>query len=128
MKNLATAYMGRLELEIARIAHEVNRAYCQGLGDNSQPAWADAPDWQKQSAVTGVRLHMSGDHGPEASHQSWMAEKVADGWVYGPVKDPELKQHPCIVPFADLPVAQQAKDCIFRGVVRALISNLDSCQ
>jgi hypothetical protein len=128
MKNLAAAYMGRLELELARIAHEVNRAYCQGIGDNSQPAWADAPDWQKQSAVTGVRLHMSGDHGPQASHESWMAEKIADGWVFGPQKDPALKTHPCIMPFADLPVMQQAKDFIFRGVVKSLISNLDSCQ
>jgi hypothetical protein len=24
---------------IARLAHEVNRAYCQSIGDDSQPAW-----------------------------------------------------------------------------------------
>lgn len=106
--------------EIARVAHEVNRAYCTAMGDNSQPAWEDAPQWQKDSALLGVDLHLSGDHGPEASHESWMAQKVADGWVYGETKDPEAKTHPCIVPFADLPKEQQAKDFLFRGVVHAL--------
>ena len=36
--------------EIARVAHEINRAYCASLGDTSQPAWEDAPEWQQQSA------------------------------------------------------------------------------
>ena len=30
----------------AKTAHEVNRAYCQGLGDYSQLHWEEAPDWQ----------------------------------------------------------------------------------
>lgn len=46
-----------------------------------------------------------------------MADKVAEGWTYGPQKNPELKQHPCIVPPGELPVEQQAKDYIFRAVV-----------
>lgn len=106
--------------EVARIAHEVNRAYCLALGDASQPEWKDAPDWMKDSVLAGVALHWQDDHGPEASHEAWMAYKVADGWVYGPVKDAERKTHPCLVPFAELPLEQQAKDFIFRGVVHAL--------
>jgi len=107
--------------EIARVCHEVNRAYCQALGDNSQPAWEDAPDWQKDSALLGVKLHIEHpESGPQASHESWMAQKLADGWAYGRTKDPEAKTHPCIVPFDLLPVDQQAKDYIFRAVVHAL--------
>jgi len=105
---------------IARVAHEVNRAYCQALGDSSQPAWEDAPEWQRSSARMGVDLHIMGDFGPEASHISWMNQKVEDGWVYGEVKDAEAKTHPCIVPFDQLPKEQQAKDFIFRAVVHAL--------
>lgn len=105
---------------IARTCHEVNRAYCQALGDMSQPAWEDAPMWQRDSARLGVQLHMSKNIGPEASHESWMAQKVAEGWVYGQVKDPAAKTHPCIVPFDMLPREQQAKDFIFRSVVHAL--------
>lgn len=107
---------------IARVCHEVNRAYCHALGDMSQPAWEGAPQWQKDSALLGVNLHTVQDVGPEASHESWMAQKVADGWVYGPAKDPEAKTHPCIVPFDQLPREQQAKDYIFRAVVHALRS------
>jgi hypothetical protein len=105
--------------QIARICHEANRGYCIVLGDNSQPSWDDAPGWQRESAVLGVKLHISGDHGPEASHKSWMDQKVTDGWVYGAVKDPVAKTHPCLVPFDQLPKEQQAKDYIFRAIVLA---------
>ena len=106
---------------IARVCHEVNRAYCQALGDNSQPTWEDAPQWQRDSALLGVKLHAENPGAsPSASHESWMAQKVTEGWVYGPEKNPELKQHHCIVPFDQLPREQQAKDFIFRGVVHAL--------
>lgn len=46
--------------QIARIAHETNRAYCESIGDNSQPPWQDAPDWQKLSAINGVKFHLEG--------------------------------------------------------------------
>lgn len=91
--------------QIARVCHEVNRAYCEALGDMSQPAWEDAPQWQRDSAMMGVNLHCDNNVGPEASHESWMAQKVSEGWVYGPVKDPEAKTHHCIVPFDMLPGA-----------------------
>lgn len=107
--------------QIARVCHEVNRAYCQALGDNSQPPWEDAADWMKTSAMNGVNLHIANPNaGPEASHESWMAEKETTGWKLGPVKDAELKEHPCMVPFNELPKDQQAKDFIFRAVVHSL--------
>lgn len=65
--------------QVAKVCHEVNRAYCQALGDHSQPTWEDAPQWQKDSAMLGVKLHTDKDVGPEASHESWMAQKLADG-------------------------------------------------
>ena len=90
--------------KIARVTHEINRAYCQALGDFSQPAWEDAPEWQRDSALNGVTMHLENpDAEPEASHENWLKEKEADGWVYGPVKNPEKKEHPCMVPFSDLP-------------------------
>lgn len=110
--------------QIARVCHEVNRAYCESLGDTSQAAWEDAPQWQKDSAMLGVKLHVENPSaGPEASHESWMEQKVADGWKYGPEKDAEYKEHPCIVKFDQLPVEQKAKDFIFRAVVHALESS-----
>ena len=106
---------------IAEVAHEVNRAYCNALGDHSQPEWKDAPQWQRDSARLGVDMHVENpDAGPQASHVSWMAQKESEGWVYGDEKRPDLKQHPCMVPFDQLPREQQAKDHLFRGVVHAL--------
>lgn len=115
--------MKELEIEkIAKACHEVNRAYCLSLGDASQPAWEDAPQWQKDSVILGVKLHVNNPNaGPQASHESWMDQKIADGWKYGPTKDPEAKIHPCIVPFEKLPVEQQAKDFIFRAVVHQMM-------
>ena len=103
----------------ARAAHEVIRAYCIAIGDNSQPSWDEAPDWQKSSARNGVVGALNGNT-PEQSHEGWLAEKAATGWKYGPVKDPAKKEHPCFMPYADLPPQQRAKDHIFIAVVKAM--------
>jgi hypothetical protein len=105
----------------AEIAHEANRVYCESIGDYSQPSWDKAPDWQRISALNGVRFHAANpDATPGASHQNWYDEKLADGWSYGPEKDPPNKRHPCMIPFGELPIEQQIKDHIFRSVVKAL--------
>lgn len=107
--------------DIAKAAHEINRAYCQALGDHSQAAWEDAPEWQRESAVKGVVFHIHNpDAGPDHSHKEWLQEKKETGWRYGPVKDAEKKEHPCFVDYEDLPVEQQAKDYLFHAVVHVL--------
>lgn len=108
---------------IAKLAHEANKQYCESIGDTSQPTWEEAPEWQKQSAINGVKHVLANpDAKPEDSHKSWLKEKQADGWKYGPVKDPQKKEHPCFVPYAELPKEQQAKDFIFLDTVRMAIA------
>lgn len=108
---------------IAAIAHHANKAYCESLGDFSQPNWDDAPEWQQKSAINGVRFHINNPKAnASASHENWYAEKQADGWSYGPEKDPINKRHPCFVPFEELPEAQKTKDHIFRSVVHAMVA------
>lgn len=107
--------------KIAQVAHEINRAYCQAIGDNSQPEWGNAPEWQKSSAINGVLFHLENPNvGPDASHNSWLKQKEEEGWKYGPVKNPETKEHPCYVPYEQLPTEQKAKDYLFRQVVHSL--------
>jgi hypothetical protein len=108
------------EIEIARVAHEVNRAYCESIGDTSQPAWEDAPEWQRDSAINGVRAHIETPRTPSESHGLWLTEKKAAGWTYGPTKDPDKKLHPCILPYDLLPQEQRVKDYLFAAVVKAL--------
>lgn len=104
--------------EIARTCHEANRSWCEMNGDLSQLPWDQAPDWQKDSAIAGVMFLIENpDAGDSATHDSWSAQKIADGWTYGEVKDPEAKTHPCLVPFEELPHAQQFKDKLFRSIV-----------
>ena len=107
----------------AEAAHEMNRIYCEAHGDMSQPTFNNAPDWQKRSAMNGVVGALSGNT-PEQSHESWLAEKVATGWKYGLIKDPEKKEHPCFVPYAQLPLEQQYKDHLFLETVRAMAKAL----
>jgi hypothetical protein len=102
----------------ARAAHEVNRAYCLALGDTSQAPWDHAPAWQRESARRGVRGVLLDGNGPGASHASWLAEKTRAGWKYAPIKNAAKKEHPCMVPFEELPIEQRYKDVLFVAVVR----------
>jgi len=77
--------------QIAKTCHEVNKAYCESIGDFSQPKWEDVPEWQKESAIKRVDFHL---------------------------QYPETKERPCIVLYDQLP-KQQAKDALFIAVVRS---------
>ena len=106
---------------IARVCHQVNKAYCASLGDYTQLDWEAAPQWARDSALVGVNMHLANPAAtPEDSHKSWMAQKVAEGWKYGAYKDPLAKLHPCMVPYLQLDANQRAKDYIFRAIVHAI--------
>ncbi len=116
-------YLDQVE-QIAEVCHEANRAYCNSIGDASQPAWLEAPAWQKDSARNGVKYHLKtlgegGEPSPSDSHESWLAEKLREGWVFGEKKDPEAKTHPCCVAYEQLPIEQKMKDYIFVAIVTA---------
>ena len=112
--------------EIARVAHETNRAYCETLGDFSQEYWYDAEQWQRDSAINGVlAIRNIIVTKPEESHENWLREKYEEGWVYGPKKNTDLSvgvlTHPCMVPFNELPAEQQMKDHLFFAIVTVLL-------
>lgn len=107
----------------AQAAHEVNRAYCAALGDYTADPWAYAENSHKDSMIAGVRNSLENPN-PRASHAGWLRHKVIDGWKHGPVKDPEKKEHPCMVPYEKLPHAQKAKDFLFLCTVHAVLAAL----
>lgn len=108
--------------EVARIAHEMNRAYCAVLGDDSQLPWDEAPVILKDSIRQGVRDIVLDPHNytPERSHNRWMSYKLREGWRYGPVKDVEAKTHPNLLPYEELSEEEQLKDMLFGSVVMCL--------
>ena len=93
---------------VAMMCHQANKEWCQINGDFSQKNWAEAEEWQRQSAIAGVKFRLENPTaGKDAQHNAWMKEKIEQGWVYGPVKDAVAKTHPCFVPFDQLPEFQQ---------------------
>ena len=106
--------------QIARVVHEANRAVQIETGDPVvSPHWDSAPDWQRESAIDGVHNALDGAT-PEESHQNWSEYRLAQGWVYGPVKDELNRTHPCLIPYDQLPPEQLIKDALFVAIVGAL--------
>lgn len=109
-------------LDIARVAYEANRAYIIATGTTSvtpPTPWEDESDHSSQ--IAGVQYRF--DHPdalPEEQHTAWVKMKIDSGWTYGPVKDAEKKEHPCILPYDLLPPEQCLKDALFCAVVDAL--------
>lgn len=113
-------------LAIAMLCHSINAAYCQSLGDESQLAWEDTSDSHQQSLIAGVEMHLANPQAtPEQSHESWYKQKEAEGWIYGEVKDLEKKEHPCFLPYDELPLEQKAKDYLFRATVHLMKDHPD---
>lgn len=106
---------------IAKIVHEINKAFCEQIGDNSLTTWEATPQDVKDIVISGVQFHIDNPTaGADASHNNWMANKVAQGWVYGYVKDATTKQHPCIVPFEKLTLNDRIKDVLVMQTVHSL--------
>lgn len=64
-------------------------------------------------AVIDAQMGPDRSDDPEALHNSWWEAYERMGWRYGPVRDPEAKTHPDMVPFADLGFEEQIKDEVF---------------
>jgi hypothetical protein len=113
-----------LEIVIAKICHQANKAWCEFLNDKSQVDWEKAPDWQKESAINGVKFRLQNPSvTPKDMHDNWLKEKKEQGWKFGMFKDVDKKEHPCMVEYEDLPESQKLKDHIFSNIVKTFIAN-----
>lgn len=102
--------------QIAKVAYEANAEYCRSIGDPVAP-------WEvtEESTTKGVFALISDPSlTPEQLHQSWMAQKIREGYRYGKVKDAEAKTHPNLVDYSALPEQQRVKDYLFQAIVRVL--------
>jgi ryanodine receptor 2 len=44
------------------------------------------------------------------THDVWAAQRIAQGWSYGPQRDDTLKETPCLVPYDELPDSEKVYD------------------
>ncbi|MCA9124691.1 MAG: Ryanodine receptor Ryr [Planctomycetaceae bacterium] len=59
--------------------------------------------------LSGEILELT-EHLAENAHDIWAAQRLKDGWTYGPKRDDTAKQHPCLIPYADLPDSEKQYD------------------
>ena len=43
-------------------------------------------------------------------HDVWSAGRIAQGWTWGPKRDDEKKENPCLVPYEELPESEKEYD------------------
>ena len=46
----------------------------------------------------------------ENAHDVWAVERIAQGWTYGPKRDDDKKETPCMVPYSQLPESEKKFD------------------
>lgn len=105
--------------QIAEVCHEANRALQRLNGEVVNFPWESTSESLRASAIEGVRAAIDGAT-PRELHEKWVDHKSAEGWTYGPVKDFAKKEHPCFLPYDELPESQQIKDRLFLAIVGAL--------
>ena len=44
------------------------------------------------------------------THEVWAAERMKEGWTWGPVRNDERREHPCLVPYDELPESEKDYD------------------
>jgi len=44
------------------------------------------------------------------AHEIWAQQRLAEGWKYGPLRNDAVREHPCLVPYDDLPESEKEYD------------------
>ncbi len=43
-------------------------------------------------------------------HEVWAQTRIEQGWTYGEERNDALKQHPCLIPYEELPESEKEYD------------------
>lgn len=44
------------------------------------------------------------------AHDLWALQRMSEGWSFGPRRDDHRKEHPCLVPYEELPETEKEYD------------------
>lgn len=57
------------------------------------------------------------------NHDVWASQRIADGWTYGPQRNDQRREHPCLVPYDQLPDSEKEYDRqTAREVLKAVLA------
>jgi len=108
--------------QVAYIAYEAHRAYCKSIGLGLLKPWGNSKAVDQQSAIIGVsKLRDNPNLTAEEIHESWLAQKHADGWKWARAKSDVEKTHPLMVAYKYVPPKHQMKDKLFIAIVKTLL-------
>lgn len=111
--------------DIAEIAHEARRAYCNiGLAEEVV-SWNGLPLAEQQDVIELLKfcVENAGQQlNPEALHTHWMGMKLRQGWKYGELTDAEHKEHALLLPYSELSEENRLKMALFLHVSGLMIN------
>lgn len=56
------------------------------------------------------------------THDLWAEQRFRDGWIYGKRRDDKKREHPCLVPYKDLPESEKDYDRVaVTGTIKAIL-------
>jgi hypothetical protein len=59
----------------------------------------------------------------ENAHELWAAQRIGEGWSYGPERDDRARHHPNLVPYKDLSESEKEYDRLTAvGTLKAILS------
>jgi len=70
-----------------------------------QPAPIDTRSVSLPTELVPLREQLS-----KNAHDLWATQRMSDGWVWGPERNDPQKQHPCLVPYEELPESEKEYD------------------
>ena len=72
---------------------------------NYTPQPIDTSDIELPEELNGLIEQMS-----KNVHEVWAKNRMEQGWTYGEERSDQLKQHPCLIPYEDLPEVEKNYD------------------
>ena len=75
------------------------------MKSNYVPQPADTSDVQLPEELNALIEQMA-----KNVHEVWAQSRIEQGWSYGEKRSDVLKQHPCLVPYDELPESEKAYD------------------
>ena len=75
------------------------------MKDNYTPRPVDTSDVQLPEQMNALVEQMV-----KNVHEVWAQSRLEQGWIYGKERNDALKQHPCLIPYEDLPEIEKAYD------------------